>query len=153
KMQINLALDRESVWVAKQAFKLAQRHMPKLRALLGVDREYLELSEKIAAKEAELSARPAMPQTESTAEDAEADPEKDVEEFRRAFMQSPEDAELLGRLVNALNACYARDESIALLRHYVENHLQEDNGLPFDLLDLLLAKGELEEIEQLARQY
>ncbi|KKE85913.1 hypothetical protein PT80_23060, partial [Salmonella enterica subsp. enterica serovar Schwarzengrund] len=64
-----------------------------------------------------------------------------------------EDAELLGRLVNALNACYARDESIALLRHYVENHLQEDNGLPFDLLDLLLAKGELEEIEQLARQY
>lgn len=153
KMQINLALDRESVWVAKQAFKLAQRHMPKLRALLGVDREYLELSEKIAAKEAELSARPVMPQTENTAEDAEADPEKDVEEFRRAFMQSPEDAELLGRLVNALNACYARDESIALLRHYVENHLQEDNGLPFDLLDLLLAKGELEEIEQLARQY
>ncbi|MBJ2489265.1 hypothetical protein JF955_22950, partial [Salmonella enterica subsp. enterica serovar London] len=64
KMQINLALDRESVWVAKQAFKLAQRHMPKLRALLGVDREYLELSEKIAAKEAELSARPVMPQTE-----------------------------------------------------------------------------------------
>ncbi len=75
-MQINLALDRESVWVAKQAFKLAQRHMPKLRALLGVDREYLELSEKIAAKEAELSARPVMPQTENTAEDAEADPEK-----------------------------------------------------------------------------
>ncbi len=46
--------------------------MPKLRALvLGVDREYLELSEKIAAKEAELPARPVMPQTENTAEDAE----------------------------------------------------------------------------------
>lgn len=46
KLQITTALERESVWVAKIAMKLAQRHMPKLRALLGVDREFLELSEK-----------------------------------------------------------------------------------------------------------
>lgn len=50
KLQITTALERESVWVAKMAMKLAQRHIPKLRALLGVDREFLELSEKLPPK-------------------------------------------------------------------------------------------------------
>ncbi len=54
----------------------------------------------------------------------------------------------LGRLVNALNACYARDESIALLRHYVENHLQETTAFLFDLLDSAAGVIEPEEIEQ-----
>lgn len=50
KLQITLALERESVWVAKMAMKLAQQHMPKLRSLVGVDREFLELSEKLPPK-------------------------------------------------------------------------------------------------------
>ncbi|MXC98229.1 hypothetical protein FQ003_23350, partial [Escherichia coli] len=129
KLQITLALERESVWVAKMAMKLAQRHIPKLRALLGVDREFLELSEKIAAKEAELLARPVVEVPENSDEETQPDPEKDVEIFRRAYLNTPDDAELLGKLVNALNACNAIDESIELLQRYVESHLQEDNNL------------------------
>ncbi|MGQ3621882.1 hypothetical protein ACT6N0_22665, partial [Escherichia coli] len=153
KLQITLALERESVWVAKIAMKLAQRHMPKLRVLLGVDREFLELSEKIAAKEAELLARPVVEIPENSDEETQPDPEKDVETFRRAYLNAPDDAELLGKLVNALNACNAIDESIELLQRYVESHIQEDNGLCFDLLDLLLHRDDLQTIEHLAKQY
>ncbi|NHX34790.1 hypothetical protein HA388_32810, partial [Escherichia coli] len=77
---------------------------------------------------------------------------KDVETFRRAYLNTPDDAELLGKLVNALNACNAIDESIELLQRYVESHLQEDNGLCFDLLDLLLHRDDLQTIEHLAKQ-
>ncbi|EPZ2127434.1 hypothetical protein ACXLI6_002494 [Escherichia coli] len=153
KLQITLALERESVWVAKIAMKLAQRHIPKLRVLLGVDREFLELSEKIAAKEAELLARPVVEVPENSDEETQPDPEKDVETFRRAYLNAPDDAELLGKLVNALNACNAIDESIELLQRYVESHIQEDNGLCFDLLDLLIHRDDLQTIEHLAKQY
>lgn len=121
--------------------------MPKLRVLLGVDREFLELSEKIAAKEAELLARPVVEIPENSDEETQPDPEKDVETFRRAYLNAPDDAELLGKLVNALNACNAIDESIELLQRYVESHIREDNGLCFDLLDLLLHRDDLQTIE------
>lgn len=153
KLQITLALERESVWVAKMAMKLAQQHMPKLRSLVGVDREFLELSEKIAAKEAELLARPVVEVPENSDEETQPDPEKDVEIFRRAYLNTPDNAELLGKLVNALNACNALNESIELLQRYVESHLQEDNGLCFDLLDLLLNRGDQQAIEHLAKLY
>ncbi|MEN1314960.1 hypothetical protein AAIG91_35615, partial [Pseudomonas aeruginosa] len=71
KLQITLALERESVWVAKMAKKLAQQHMPKIRSLVGVDREFLELSEKIAAKEAELLARPVVEVPENSDEETQ----------------------------------------------------------------------------------
>ncbi len=60
---------------------------------------------------------------------------------------------MLGKLVNALNACNALNESIELLQRYVESHLQEDNGLCFDLLDLLLNRGDQQAIEHLAKLY
>ena len=153
KLQITLALERESVWIAKMAMKLAQRHIPKLRALMGVDRENLELSEKIAAKEAELLARPVVESPENSDEEPRTAPEKDVEIFRRAYLNTPDDTELLCKLVNALKACNAIDESIELLQSYVESHIQEDNGLCFDLLDLLLHRGDQQAVEQLAKQY
>ncbi|MCV6038647.1 hypothetical protein OFP00_36770, partial [Escherichia coli] len=40
-----------------------------------------------------------------------------------------------------------------LLQRYVESHIQEDNGLCFDLLDLLLHRDDLQTIEHLAKQY
>ncbi|HDT6511226.1 TPA: hypothetical protein QFV83_004630 [Klebsiella aerogenes] len=150
KLQINLALERESIWVARLAFKLAQRHIPKLRALLGVDLEFLALSEKIASREAELLARPAMVTTE---ESEQPDPEKDVEIYRLRYLQSPDDAQLLDNLCAALTACYARDEAIEYLSRYVARHLQDDDTLCFRLLDLLAEKDDLAAIEQLARQY
>lgn len=153
KLQITLALARESIWIARSALKLAQRHIPKLRALLGVDVEFLELSEKIAAKEAELLARPAVAAVEIRAEETAADPEKDVETYRRAFLQEPDNAELASKLADALNACYARNEAIDVLRQYVERHLQDDDVLCFQLLDVLVAKGDVEAIEHLAHQY
>lgn len=153
KLQITLALERGSVWVAKSALKLAQHHIPKLRALLGVDREFFELSEKIDAKEAELLARPPVVAEENDNGEAVADPEKDVEIYRRAFLQEPDNAELAGKLAEALNACYARDEAIDALRQYVERHLHDEGALCFQLLDLLVAKGDVDAIEQLARQY
>lgn len=153
KLQITLALERESIWVAKLAFNLAQRHIPKLRTLCGIDVEFLELSEKIAAKEAELLSRPPVVASENSDEEAEPDPEKDVEAYRRAFLQSPDDAELVGNLAGALNACNARDEAIGYLRQYIERHLNEENSLCFQLLDLLIEKGDIEAIEQLADRY
>jgi len=153
KVQIQLALERESIWVAKRAFKLAQRHIPKLRALLGVDLEYLELSEKIAAKEAELALRAPVGIVENTDEEAGPNPEEDAEAFRRAYLQAPDDAELLQKLVDALNACNAQEEATDLLHHYVVRHLKDDENLCFSLLDLLIVKEDFDAVEQLARQY
>lgn len=50
-------------------------------------------------------------------------------------------------------ACNAQDEAIKFLRQYVERHLLDENSLCFQLLDLLVARGDVNAIEQLACQY
>lgn len=153
KLQIQLALERESIWVAKLAFNLAQQHIPKLRALHGIDIEYLELSEKITAKEAELLTRPSDIVVGNSDENSDPDPEKDVEIYRRTYLHDQDNAELLSKLADALSACNAQDEAIKFLRQYVERHLLDENSLCFQLLDLLVARGDVNAIEQLACQY
>ncbi|PJK08202.1 hypothetical protein CO614_11280 [Lysobacteraceae bacterium NML120232] len=153
---IELALARGALWTAKRQMSLAREAQGKLRVDAGA-------VAKLDALQARIDAHPAtaLPTTAESllewlaAQDADAprNPEAEVEWLLAALAQRPQDPTLIQQSVEALAAIGATQEAIDLLWRNVREHTQEEYGLAYTLLSLLLEHGRSEEVEQLARLY
>lgn len=89
---------------------------------------------------------------EQKQEQPERNPEQELEWLLMAVADCPDNAELSNLAAEALQACGAHEDAIALLKGYVSTHASEDNNLRFSLLSALLDTGDSQGIEALATQ-
>lgn len=83
----------------------------------------------------------------------ERNPEQELAWLLVAVNETPDDVELCHLTAEALQACGAHEEAIALLRAYVSRHLSEENNLRFSLLNALLEVGDSQGIEALSDEF
>ena len=154
----DIALQRGSAWSARRHLALAQQHLPQLRQDLGASAQVQAMQQRIDANavavELPVPAAELLAWLQARAEAGNGrDPEREVEWLLQACSELPEHQELLETTASALHVCGADDQAQALLWGYVERHTDSDQPLAYRLLNLLLNRGELEQVRRLASLY
>jgi hypothetical protein len=152
-----LALARGSRFSAQRLLQIAQSHLPRLRADAGAAAMLATLSSEIEAaprRPAPVAADVLLQWLDEQAEQTdERNPETEAEWLLQAVEQRPDDAALLQQTAQALQACGAMDDAIALLWTYVERHHAQEESLAYTLMTYLLQQNAYDEVERLARLY
>lgn len=155
---VDLALQRDAVWMARRHLALAQQHLGQLRQDRGARAQLAELAARIEAAPAQATLPvPAgelltwlLAQGEA---DQGRDPEREAQWLLQAVEERPDDAALVDVAASALNACGAADEAVALLWRHVQQHPEEDGTPAYTLMRLLVEGGDEAGLTRLIRQF
>ncbi len=157
-----LALLRGAKFSAERALKLAQLHLPKLRADCGAKAQLSALQAEIMAAPtqnaspifATVSADKLLEFLNAEAEKNEdRNPETEVECLLKALDELPNDNALREQASSALEACGAFDEAAQLLWDYLEKHTEKEEKLSYVLMGLLLSQADFKGLTRLADLY
>ncbi|WP_395794033.1 tetratricopeptide repeat protein [Aquimonas sp.] len=152
-----LALARGSRFSAQRLLQIAQTHVPRLRSDAGAAATLSALAAEIESAAHTPAPAPAdalLQWLEQQGElEQERNPEVEAEWLLQALEQRPDDSALRLQAANALQACGAIDDAIALLWTYVERHYTQEENLAYTLMTYLLQQGAHDEVERLARLY
>ena len=136
-----LALARGSVWVAKRALAVAEKHLSRLRAPHGADSLLETLRKDIAAFTPPPLPVPVAELLQWMEEQEQRNPEQDAQWLLKALEEAPGNADFAVAAVSAMEACNAYDEAFGVFRTALKYNEEERGFLLSRLLLLYLDSG------------
>lgn len=152
-----LAIARHSPWIANKHLQIGRSHLACLRIDAGASALIDDLQGQIDQFPKVDLPVPAHELLDwlnaQAAPQLERSPEQELEWLLLANQARPDDAELCYLTSEALQACGAHEEAVALLWVYVSNHASAESNLRFSLLNALLEAGDAQGVARLAHEF
>lgn len=155
---VEMALQRQAVWMARRHLAVARQHLGQLRQDRGAAAQVADMAARIDAAPAQAALpvpAAALLDWLSAQADAEQarDPEREAQWLLQGVAERPDDAALVDVAASALSACGADDDATALLWAFVQRHPHEDAQPAYTLMRLLTQRGDEAGLARLALHY